>query len=141
MIRNPLSVLLSWQSITAPVRKGQLPFAEAYDSALADRLRNEGDRIERQIIILDWYFQQYASLLQPRQIITYESIIESKGAVLAVVDPQACGLNEELSSRNRNHLYDQSLIQPLAERLLARRDHHFRNFYCDSDLDDLLADL
>jgi hypothetical protein len=120
LIRNPLAVLLSWNTIQAPVHDGHLPYAEAFDDALRKALAAEPDRIERQFIILDWYFSRYAELLPPAHVMRYEELVASRGRALAVVDPAAAGLDEPLESRNASSLYDAAQVADLAGRLLDR---------------------
>jgi hypothetical protein len=119
VIRNPLAVLLSWQTIQAPVNRGRLPFGEAFDPALEAALADESDRVARQLVILRWYFSRYASMLPRDHVLRYEEIVASGGRVLAVIDPDAASLGEPLESRNRSALYDADLVNGLAERLLA----------------------
>jgi hypothetical protein len=138
IIRNPLAVLLSWQSINAPVNRGHIPMAEAFDPELARRLGEEEDRISRQIMILDWYFCRYHDLLPGDHVIRYENIVESGGAALSLIDPDASRIRESLESRNCNRLYDATMAVPLARRLLSHKDHGYRNFYRDCDIEQLM---
>ena len=139
VVRNPLAALLSWQTITAPIQQGRLPFAEAFSPSLTAQMANEEDRIARQILALDWYFKLYGTLLPRQHVIRYEDIIKSAGSVLSVIDPDASQLRQPLDNRNRNPLYDRSLLRPLGERLLSHPDHHFRQFYGDADIEALMA--
>jgi len=138
IIRNPLSVLLSWQSINANIHRGRIPMAEAFDSDLSRRLVEEEDRISRQILILDWYFCRYSDLLPRGRVIRYEDIIESGGAALSGIDFDASQIGEQLENRNRNRLYDASMAVPLAMRLLSEKDHAYHDFYRDCDIENLM---
>jgi hypothetical protein len=117
LVRNPLAVLLSWHSIQAPVHEGRLPFGEAFDSNLKQKLASELDCLERQLIILRWYFSRYAELLPPKHVIKYEELVESGGRALHVIDPEARTLGTPLSNRNASQVYDASLIDQLTGRL------------------------
>jgi hypothetical protein len=119
VVRNPLAVLLSWQTIKAPVNQGRLHFGEAFDHELKRTLHDEPDRICRQLAILRWYFGRYRSLLPSANVIYYEQLVTSGGHVLSVIDPDAALLNDPLESRNTSKLYDPSLVNDLANRLLA----------------------
>lgn len=138
IIRNPLAVLLSWHTIHAPVNQGHLPYGEAFDACLKAALSAEPDRLERQIIILKWYFSQYASHLLPEHVIKYEEIVASSGRVLAIIDPDAALLAEQLKSRNASPLYDAGLVDQLASRLLED-DSICGDFYGRSDIESLCA--
>jgi len=119
VIRNPLAVLLSWQTVQAPVNDGRLPFGEAFDADLKSTLAAEPERVARQLILLRWYFSRYRRLLPPGHVIRYEEIVASGGRALSVIDPDAAMLDEPLESRNRSKLYDAALVNQLADRLLG----------------------
>lgn len=133
VVRNPLAVLLSWHSISAPVNDGRVPFGEAFDSMLQQALDQEPDRISRQLAILRWSFSRYSSLLRPGHVIRYEDIVASDGRVLKVIDPDAEHLCEKLVSLNANPLYDTSLVGSLAERLLSDQSI-YEHYYTSRDI-------
>ena len=83
LIRNPVAVLASWQTVDLPVNRGRVPGAERYDLGLAARLDAEEERLQRQLMILDWFFTRFRTQLPADKIVRYESIIESDGEVLA----------------------------------------------------------
>jgi|LauGreDrversion4_2_1035121.scaffolds.fasta_scaffold157460_2 hypothetical protein len=139
IVRNPLAVLLSWNSIQAPVNEGWLPYGEAFDPELKSHLAAEPDRLSRQLIILRWYFSRYTHLLPRNHVIRYEDLISSGGRALAVMDPDALALSEPLENRNQNHLYDHSLVHALADRLLGE-ESIYGNFYSRSDVERLCAE-
>jgi hypothetical protein len=138
IIRNPLAVLLSWHTIQAPVNQGRLPYGEAFDAGLKAALSSESDRLERQIIILKWYFSQYATHLLPEHVIKYEEIVASGGRVLSIIDPDAALLARQLKSRNASALYDAGLVDQLANRLL-QDDSICGDFYDLSEVESLRA--
>jgi len=133
VVRNPLAVLLSWHSISAPVNDGRIPFGEAFDPILRHALDVESDRLSRQIVILRWYFSAYASYLRPEHVIRYEDLVASRGRTLRIIDPDADLLAEHLVSRNANCLYDATLVGVLAERLLSD-DSVYAGFYTRDDI-------
>jgi hypothetical protein len=138
VIRNPLSVLLSWNSVTFPVSQGRTPVGEAFDPKLAALLREERDRTSRQLILLAWFYERYLRVLSPQQVIRYEDIVASNGKALAVVMRAASDLNESLSSRNENRLYDPSIKQGIAARLLGSSGAYWE-FYSRHDVTQLLG--
>jgi hypothetical protein len=136
IIRNPLAVLLSWHSIQAPVQDGRIPMGEAFDKELGASLMSEPDRLERQIVIMRWYFERFSRVLPRDQVIKYEDVIATKGRALSGIDPAADSLATPLSSRNSNHLYDASLVERLAKRLLEE-DAIYDSFYSRQDLEEV----
>ena len=91
------------------------PAGEEIDPDLAGELAGIGDRLERQIHLVGWFFERYRAVLPPEQIIRYESIVETGGGALSAIAPSAAALDEPLESRNRAPVYDQ------AEMRQARR--------------------
>lgn len=136
VVRNPLAVLLSWQTIRAPVNDGHLPFGEAFDPELKATLAAEPDRVARQVMLLHWYFSRYRQLLPADHVVRYEQIVASGGRALAVIDPDAESLAEPLESRNRSSLYDAALVNRLADLLLADAAI-FEGFYSPADVERL----
>ena len=82
LVRNPLSVLASWQTVDLPVNRGRLPAGEALDPALRRALERESELLRRQVIILDWFFSRYRDHLAPSDVLRYEDVVESGGASL-----------------------------------------------------------
>jgi len=139
VIRNPLAVLASWNSVDLPITQGRLPMAERLQPALSTWLDAEPDVLERQLFLLDWIFAQYAQTLPPARIIPYEQIVSSDGAALAA----ATGLAlppQSLHSRNASALYDPATSQHHAKRL-CQRGGAWRMFYSDDAIMDALDAL
>lgn len=138
VVRNPLSILGSWNSIEYAVSGGHSRAAERLDPALASALRGCRDTVERQITLLDWYFQRYRERLPPEHVIRYEALVASKGAALRVFPGGGGEIAPELESRNLNKLYDRELMLSLGERLLDSPGA-FWDFYSRGDVEALLA--
>ena len=118
VVRNPLAVLCSWQTVPFPGRDGHHPVAERIDPSLGRALAAIDDRVSRQLHLIDWFFERYAALLDERQVLRYEQIVESGGSALAVVTEQASSLAEPLENRNASPAYDRAALRELGERLL-----------------------
>lgn len=139
IVRNPLSVLLSWNTVALPVAEGRVPAAEAFSPGLGSSLDAINDVHDRQIALLSWFFAQYRQHLQPSQVLFYEGIISQGGASLAVICDSARSLREALSSKNNNTLYNPSQKNYLAEKLLQHKDAAFWDFYSQDDVVQLAA--
>ena len=72
VVRNPLSILLSWQAVPMPIRVGHVPFAETLDPGLAKDLAGIDNPVDRQFHVLTWFFGKFARLLPPNTVISYE---------------------------------------------------------------------
>lgn len=119
VIRNPLSVLLSWNSVEMNVTNGHAPAAEAFDINLSENLNSHNNKYLRQVILLDWYFHKFKSNLKHYQILRYESIITSGGRALEAIADSAKNLNEPLKSKNNSQLYDHTKKKMLGDLLLS----------------------
>ena len=105
LVRNPLAVLASWQTVELPVNEGRIPAGEQFDRELRHQLEREPDPLPRQIIVLNWFFDRYHSHLDPGNIVRYEDLVESGGQALFRRIGRANGPPAALMSRNHNRLF------------------------------------
>lgn len=118
IIRNPVSVIASWNTIQAPVAKGLVHVLRTLDPGLYAELESIPDILDRQVRLLDSLFSCYRHESRVR-IIRYEDMVASGGRSLAAIVPEARSLEEPLGSRNRSRLYEAQLIGQIKERLLG----------------------
>lgn len=136
-IRNPLAVLLSWSTAMMPVSRGRAPAAEWVDSELARHLDATTDVLDRQLILLDFFFRRYADCSRVT-IIRYEDVIASSGRAIQVISPKAKRLNEPLVSRNMRETQNRDLVLRTADQLLAS-DNACWTFYPREDISRMLV--
>jgi hypothetical protein len=140
VIRNPLSVIASWQTINMPLSRGKAPVAEALDKQLRKTLAETDDVIEKQIQILNWFFLIYRKTLPPSQIIRYEELISGSEGVLQSIVPGNSEHKIALTSRNTNPLYDKQKMILTGEHLL-KTGGAFLYFYPKEEIETLLHQL
>ena len=133
LVRNPLAALASWQTVDLPVNRGRVPAGEQFDADLGTALDDQADALQRQLIVLNWFFRQYEQHLPPERIVRYEDVVRTDGAVLfrALGHQPSEPLGEVLASRNAIAAYGRN-----AERLrtaLQRDDGAWRRFYTLED--------
>jgi len=133
IVRNPLAVLLSWRNAPMAVAEGWMPAAQRHDSALDAALRAQSSVLDRQFILLDYCFRQYAEHL-PGRTLKYEAIIASRGRSLALIDRRAQELDEPLESRNGRMLGSDAAATGIAKRLVDRESPCWA-FYDRSDVE------
>jgi hypothetical protein len=135
LVRNPVSVLGSWQSVPMPVRDGHVPLAERLNPSLAKGLAAIDDATDRQFYILDWFFGRFARMLPASSVVRYEDIVASGGRALEVISPRAAGLERALTDRNfdRARGDDPATIRALGGRLLST-DGPWWRFYRPEDV-------
>ncbi|MCI4648059.1 hypothetical protein [Phaeodactylibacter sp.] len=132
IIRNPVSTIASWNTIQAPVSKGNLTVLKGLRPALFEELECIPDLLDRQVRLLHELYLPYR-LLRKDQIVRYEDIVESNGAVLNHLVPSASGIHHPLENKNRNAIYDDSIRSNIAERLL-RFGGSYLDYYTEEQL-------
>lgn len=137
LVRNPIAVLASWNTINRHTRNGHAPAAERYDERLRSTLESMEDRSERQLYLLSWFFERYRQELPEDRVVRYEEMVASGGASLSRMNPAAESLNESLPSRNLNPLYDRREMRILGQRLLDSEGAYW-SFYTREDVEELL---
>ena len=132
LVRNPLSVLASWQTVDLPVHRGRIPAGEELDRELYHTLEQEPDVLRRQIVVLEWFFARYQAHLAPENVIRYEELIESGGLALFRRLGHARARPVILKNRNDSALYDKSVVDTLLNTLLETGGN-WTHFYSPSD--------
>jgi hypothetical protein len=141
LVRNPLSVLNSWQTVPLPIREGHVVFGEALDISLARRLAAIDDPLDRQLHLLAWFFGRFKDLLLATSVVRYEDIVAHGGRPLRQVSAAAADLDVPLKSRNKNpSVYKAEATRRLGARLLAT-DGPWWHFYPPSSVQELLDEL
>jgi hypothetical protein len=138
IVRNPLAILASWNSVRMRFRDGRAPIAEQLDPGLHGALEQARDRLDRQIALLAWFFRQYDRILPSRCVVRYEEIVASGGRAIATIAPSASELAAPLASKNDNAVYDAAFMDVARARLLAT-DAAFWRFYSRNDVLELAA--
>ena len=137
VIRNPLAVLASWSTVELPVNRGHIPAGEWFCSELQRQLQQQQSVIDRQLVILDWFFSRF-QVLPPTNIIRYEELIASHHRLLAPLSYNSAYRSsvENLVSRNTNSVYRNAPIDALFEAL---KNHQgcWRGFYSFSKVEAL----
>lgn len=118
IVRNPLSVLLSWNSTRAKWQEGFVPMAEKLDELLRNQLIRAKSAFERQLLILTRYFTIIREALPLSHVLRYEDIIDTGGSVLSAICPEAKKLDCQLSNFNTNAAYDREKVDFFTSELL-----------------------
>ena len=139
IVRNPLSIINSWQTVPFPVQRGHASIAELLDPELAVALARIDDRIDRQFFLLSWFFGHFRDDLPDDGCLRYEDIVASNGAALAAIVPRAGDLAHPLTNRNRSSVYDPAATRELGRRLLDT-DGPWWHFYPPDSVRQLLPD-
>lgn len=139
MMRNPLALLGSWNSVGIPVSRGKVAKSGKLAPEFHRALESKETLIDKQLHILHWYFGQYTRLPGDR-IIRYEALMESGGKALSVISPAAESLQTGLENRNASGLYERELLLRNAEALL-KSDGAAWEFYTKAEVEGLLGEI
>lgn len=142
IVRNPLAVLSSWSTVDLPVADGRLPAGERLDPDLRERLRCAPDRLDRQCLILDWFFRRFEAHLPPAMVLRYEDIIATQGALLRDAAALTAPPRTDLVTRNASPVYARSDVDRLVDGLHRARSAGraaWSTWYADTDIDALAA--
>lgn len=139
IVRNPLAVLASWNQVDLPVNQGHVPAGEMFDPALKSQLAQIGDRLQRQLHILEWFCRQYADHLAGR-ILRYEDFVINPHFVgdLLQLSSSFPVSHEQRSSRNTG--YDLAQMERFYKSLRGFGDA-LPYFYPPAHLDELMDDI
>ena len=139
LIRNPLAVLASWNSTSFPVHNGRLPPGEKLDRDLRRELAGNPDRIDRQLLLLSWFFNRYDKYLPKDKIYRYEQLVDSPVEVTqSILGRYPDTRHQTLRARNILTDYSGVDIKKLAERLLES-DGAYWKFYSKDDIRELIG--
>lgn len=118
IIRNPLATIASWNTINAPVSRGNLNVLKTLDLDLFEKMESIPNLIDRQVYLLHELFTCYRNVGSAK-IIRYEDMVKSGGRSLSVISENASLLDEDLENKNENSLYDENLIEEIKSKLLS----------------------
>jgi hypothetical protein len=138
IVRHPLAVLASWQTVDLPVHVGHMPIAEAFNPELAAHLAAEPDRVARQVRLIEWLLSTYRSVL-PERVLRYEDLVAAPEASLARIVPNACAPSRALSAYAATTRYAGVDLRKLAKALLRIQpiiEHFYPGF--EQSLSELL---
>lgn len=138
IVRNPLPVLASWNSVDHNVRGGRSAGAELYDEGLGRELASIEDRTSRQLLLLSWWYERFHRTLPESRVVRYEDVVTSGGRALSAITSGANRLREPLCGRNLSPHYGREEMRRLGERLLSSEGAYWR-FYSRQSVEALLA--
>ena len=96
-------------------------------------LAGRANALERQLVVLNWFFEQFEKHLPPERIVRYEEVVATRGAALLRTFGSPL-VGDLLASRNANVLYGAD-VEHLAAAL-RRWDGAWRRFYTPKDCED-----
>lgn len=131
VIRNPLAVLSSWNSHSG-ANLGRVPAAERVDPELREALESLSNPLDRQLHILNWFYERCQRFVPEENVIRYEDVVETGGRVLERITPRAGSLSEPLESRNSSGRYDLEMEERIGRKLLESNGAYWRLYSRES---------
>ena len=141
IVRNPLAVLASWNTVELPVSQGRVPAGEHFDAALRLRLDQTPERLARQVMVLEWFFARFRAHLPPTRVLRYEDVVATGGASLRQAMALTGAAREDLTPRNTRSIYRATPVNRLAEALRRQADPSWTRWYDSNAIADLAAAL
>ena len=92
LVRDPVAVLRSWQSLDLPISQGRLPAAERFWPEMVALTHSDLELQEKQVRIYDLLCRRFADLSRQIEVIRYEALIADPTQLLA-----ASGVRSSLS--------------------------------------------
>ena len=132
LVRNPVAVLASWQTVDLPVQRGRVPAGERFDAGLRRRLDGESAALQRQLVVLDWFFARFRTHLPRERVLRYEDLVASGGRTLFRHLQADSVAPQTLRSRNANVLYESAMVDALLAAILEE-DGAWRSHYSEAD--------
>ncbi|MCB0704758.1 MAG: hypothetical protein KDC34_05585 [Saprospiraceae bacterium] len=136
-VRNPIPVLGSWNSLDLPASRGEVRIADKLNPKLYNELLAIPDVYDKQLHILNWYYESYTRL-PAENIIRYEELVKTNGKALKIIVPAAADLEYPLESKNKSKLYDSDIMKRLGEKLLSNTNHACWEFYTPEQVEGML---
>jgi Sulfotransferase family len=132
MVRHPLAVLASWQTVDMPVNSGRWPVAEAFSQHLRSGLEALAAPLDRQVFILKWCFEVYQRLPRER-VIRYEDLVSSPTATLRKIAGTASAVNYPFHCEALKSRYPSVNLPALARVLLPLASEFDGLYPCFAD--------
>jgi len=117
VIRSPIAVLASWQTVDLPINRGYLPVAERHVPSLRELLKQEPDCLKRQVVILNWFLQIYKRF-PSNSIVRYEDLLSNPQRTLRVLHPLAQASNRTFVNLPLNKRYPAADLEKITRALI-----------------------
>ncbi|GAA4825197.1 hypothetical protein GCM10011365_05500 [Marinicella pacifica] len=126
VIRDPVSVIMSWRSVKIASSKGRLPNLEKYSIDLAD-IGKQKPLLKRQVLLIDWYFKQFSKKSKV-SIIRYEDLVENPKKIVFDSTGLEISGNYSLNSKNNRPEYNHKEKIQITE-YLHKYGKHYLSYY------------
>lgn len=142
LIRNPLAVLGSWNSLAIPVSQGRVRGMETRAPNLAAQVEAAPDMLRKQVVILDYCFGQYHAFVKPECLLRYEDLCKQPAKVLRkIVNDRDVSALRPTENLNTSPIYPLNRFPEFEEALCELPEAKWRLFYSEQELRALRAEI
>lgn len=131
MVRNPVSVIMSWRSLDLPVSRGNMKVAEKYNNDFESEISAKS-LIDKQVKIVDWFFKQFYIYRNQLNLIYYEDLINNTSEVICSITKSKLKAFKKLESKNLNKHYDLKEQEFISERIKAIGSYTLKHYDLNS---------
>ncbi|WP_395373951.1 sulfotransferase [Marinicella sp. W31] len=128
VVRHPLAALMSWRTLNIPSSRGRIRVLEKFSESL-QHIGQHTDRLQRQVLLMDWYFQQY-SQIPKNNIVYYEDLVSDPVSTLGRFVQTKTWPSWQLESQNANPAYQLSERQKIVQAI-EKYGKYYQRFYPD----------
>lgn len=104
IIRDPVSTILSWNSVNFPIAKGRLPAGEEYWPLLGSIARNKCSTFEKQAQIWEIFAQRYVQYKDIITLLRYEDLVTNPMSLFEMLCLPFTNIH--VKNSNNNPVYD-----------------------------------
>jgi hypothetical protein len=102
LVRDPVATIMSWRSLSIPVSYGKITIGKLY-SAKIRSISKLDDLLEKQVKIIDWFFETYYS--SNIRVSKYEDLIVTPNHIINNILGYTVNINQDLKSQNNSKNY------------------------------------
>ncbi|MFK8012614.1 MAG: sulfotransferase domain-containing protein [Marinicellaceae bacterium] len=117
IVRDPLAVIMSWRSVKIASSQGRVKVNEKFSKDLI-KIGQQKPLLKRQVLLLDWYFQQF-EIFDKSNVVFYEDLISDP--ISQIIKHLKCELPTKinLTSKNNNKHYNLSEKEKILSAIKA----------------------
>lgn len=139
IIRNPLAVLGSWNTLEIPVSAGRMKNLGQLEPELHKEVQAQPDLLRKQVLLLDFYFRQYKNFIAEKNILRYERLCSSPSDEISKIAGSAQVFEvERVENLNQSSIYPRENFPDYFNALSELPDAAWRHFYEEAELLELM---
>jgi hypothetical protein len=115
IVRNPISTILSWNSVDFPISNGRLPAGELYWTELGKVAAMDCSVLEKQVRIWELFARRYLDYEKEITFLRYEDLVKDPDSASKLLKIPFASI--EIKNMNDNPIYDNARGSDIKEAL------------------------